>query len=130
MSYAPDFSTSRYGAELVQTLAVAAVVAHEAAVEAVVGQADAAVGAAVGKTAVHAGYELVRAPAVQIQDTLLPALYIRGQLFAQALAHAAAVAAAKLALHVNDLDRGHGPLIEAARQGEEGVVLSSLQDSS
>lgn len=101
------------GAVLVQPLRVPAVVAHEPAAEAVVGQAHAAIGAAVREAAVHAGYELVCAASVQEEYALLAALQVFRYLGAQSLAYAAAVAAAELALHVDDLDAGHGLLIES-----------------
>ena len=110
------------GADRVHTARMAAVMAHQPAVRAVVGQRDAAVRALVGEAAVRAADELVRAAAVDEEDALLAALEVELDLGAELLADVACVPAPELALHVHDADLRQLLIVVALVETEEGIA--------
>ena len=92
-------------AALVRPLGIAAIVAEQASVRAVVGHGNAAARALVDKAAFAAADETVCAPSVDKQDALFAAVDVLLQFLPQEAADAAAVSAAELALHIDDLNR-------------------------
>ena len=111
-----------FGAGAVDRAGMPAVVTHQAAVGAVIGQRHAAVRTLVGVAAVGTADELVRAAAIDEQDALLAAFQVLLDLRAQRFADISRVAAAQLPLHVHDADLGQLKIVVALVQREIGVA--------
>ena len=109
-------------AAVVQPLRISAVVAHEPPIRAVIGQRNAAPRALIGIPAFAAAYKLVRPAAVYEQYALLAAADVIFQLLTQLFAYVRAVAAPKLALHVDDLHLRKLHIVISAAQREERII--------
>ena len=116
-----EFSPA-FGAAVVQPLRISAVVAHEPPVRAVIGQRNAAPRALIGIPAFAAAYKLVRPAAVYEQYALLAAADVLAELLAQLFAYVRAVAAPKLALHIDDLHLRQLHIVISAPQREERII--------
>ena len=78
--------------------------AHQTLLCAVVGQRNAAVGAAISKAALPAAYKLVGPAPVDKQNTLLTAVDVLLKLVSQKQTDVTAVSAPQLPFHIHDLD--------------------------
>ena len=111
-----------FGAAVGQPLGVTAVVAHEAGVGAVEGQAVGAAGALGALAAVHADQRPGIAPAVEEEDGLVAPGEVVPHGIQQEFREGGIVAIFQLLAHVHDLDPGELPSTEAAAQLIEPVI--------
>ena len=109
------------GAQGIHPLGIAAIVADQPPVAAVIRQRYAAARAAVGITAADAADELVRTAPVNKQNALLSPVDIPLQFFAERLADIARIAAAKLTLHVDNTNLRQRHVVIAFWKCKEGI---------